>query len=280
MKRAAFIKNLLTLGAFAYLPKGIAKQYTRYYLLQSFVAGFQYYEGLSLLAEMKEGSLLELVREPENTFDSCAIALHYNGKKIGFIPQRKNRVLSKLIDAQALDLLAEITHLNAQTEAWENVRVAIYFLKEDAEVLPQAEYLTVLHTPNYQTIKLRNDHVQKVFVGESETVNTNWYAVLEDNSTNDGIYDIIHSSNVQPDYEYGKETGEYFIVNKQRIPLDEQILDIMNKAEAEMGELNELFHEEGFVVVTAEETEALVPKLSAIADVPDKLGRHFIELRF
>ena len=35
---------------------------------------------------MKEGDLSERVREQENKYDDCAIALHLRGRKIGCIP--------------------------------------------------------------------------------------------------------------------------------------------------------------------------------------------------
>ncbi len=61
--------------------------YKKYYLLQCFVRGFRFYEGPNLLGGMAEGHELELVREPDNEYDDCAIALYWNGKKIGFIPR-------------------------------------------------------------------------------------------------------------------------------------------------------------------------------------------------
>lgn len=39
-------------------------------------------------AGLAEGSLLEMVPEPSNKFDSNAVALHHNGKHLGYIPQR------------------------------------------------------------------------------------------------------------------------------------------------------------------------------------------------
>ena len=43
-----------------------------------------------MLHRMQEGDMLELVREPENKHDTCAVALRYNMKKIGYIPRAFN----------------------------------------------------------------------------------------------------------------------------------------------------------------------------------------------
>lgn len=75
-----------------------------------FVAGLKYYKGPRLLNNMKEGDMLEMVREPGNPYDTNAIALHWNRHKIGFEPAASNDILAKLLDADALELHAEITH--------------------------------------------------------------------------------------------------------------------------------------------------------------------------
>jgi hypothetical protein len=107
---------------------------------------------MSLLQKMNEGDLLQLVREPENEHDACAIALHWNGEKIGYIPRDENALLSRLIDANALELVAEITHLNKAVQPWENLHIAVSFLKETREnIPPQATYLTELSRPYYHS---------------------------------------------------------------------------------------------------------------------------------
>lgn len=287
IKRKAFVQNLITLGAFSFLPKSVEiKQYQKFYLLQCFVAGFRFYKGMELLNEMHEGDLLELKREPQNEHDECAIALFWNNEKIGFIPASENEVLSRLLDANVLQLLAEITHLNKGVEPWENLAIAIYFLKEIPPTgLPDnAEYLSQLVTPNYRTYKRSDNTITKVNVNDEDEFvyenNINWYQFLEDNRKNDSMYTIIHSSNVKPNYEYGKETGEYLIVNKKNIPAIDDVQKIVNRAENMMSELNELFDEDGYIAMTTQEAENLVKYISKIGDVADKLGRHYIELKF
>ena len=99
MNRSSFLKQLIASIAIGKLPVSLTKDFRKIYLLQCFVAGFRHYEGMKLPGCMKEDGLLELVREPENEYDDCAIALHLQGNKIGFIPASVNEMLSYLLDA-------------------------------------------------------------------------------------------------------------------------------------------------------------------------------------
>lgn len=174
MKRSDFIKNLLGLGAATIvLPSyNWIKQYDKFYLLQNFVRGFRYYKGPELLDEMKEGDMLELVREPENEYDQFAIALHFNKEKIGFVPAESNEILSKLLDIGLVELTAEITHLKKEAAAWENVAVAIYVLKEKepGETMSiEAQKHTVLETPEYYSVKNTGQKVTRFYIDETDT---------------------------------------------------------------------------------------------------------------
>jgi len=173
MKRSEFIKNLLGIGVGTILipSNSWIKQYDKFYLLQSFIRGFRYYEGPNLLDKMKEGDMLELVREPRNEHDASAIALHYNKEKIGYVPAESNEILSKLLDIGLIDLMAEITHLKREAAAWENVAVAIYVLKEKTgtETLSvEAHELTVLETPEYYSIKNEEAKITRFYLDEND----------------------------------------------------------------------------------------------------------------
>lgn len=153
MNRSAFLQKLITSFVVGKLPISLTKDFRKIYLLQCFVAGFRHYEGINLLGSMKEGHLLELKREPTNEYDACAIALYFQGKKIGFIPASINEMLSYLLDAEALSLFAVITHLEHYSQPWENVAVAVYFVQEVNKNLPaHASYLTRIEAPHYKTL--------------------------------------------------------------------------------------------------------------------------------
>lgn len=162
MNRSGFLKQLIASIAIGKLPISLTKDFRKIYLLQCFVAGFRHYEGMKLLDSMKEGDLLELVREPTNEYDDCAIALHLQGNKIGFIPSSVNEMLSYLLDADALSLFAVITHLERNSQPWENVAIAVYFIQEVNRELPaHASYLTRIEAPHYRTLGKRNEESKK-----------------------------------------------------------------------------------------------------------------------
>ena len=283
MQRKSFIQNMLALGAFSFLPANAFRHYQKFYLLQCFVAGFQFYKGKELLDQMKEGDLLELVRESKNSYDSCAIALHWNRQKIGFIPASENAVLSRLLDAGALELSSEITHLNKQVHAWENLSVAVHFLKElpTGQVPENIAYLTQLETPHYTSYKSGSNTITRLLRSKQNVENnTDWYDFLVKHRGNDSIYNIINSSDVLKNYKYGEETGAYLLLNKKRMPADDALQQLVKQAEQAIGTLDKLFDEDGYIVVATGEVEALIPKLEKIVNVTDKLGRHFIELKF
>jgi len=164
MVRKTFLKNLLAVSSIGILPDLPLKHYHKLYLLQCFVAGFKFYDGPTLLSNMQEGDQLELVREPNNKYDECAIALHWNNRKIGFIPATENELLSRLIDGQALDLIAEITHLNSQAPTWETMSISISFLKSmpNAEVPKDMKYLSCLETPQYISFSRKDGVISRM----------------------------------------------------------------------------------------------------------------------
>ncbi|HVY73619.1 MAG TPA: HIRAN domain-containing protein [Puia sp.] len=161
MDRSEFLKKLLASAAMGKLPLSLTKKFRKIYLLQCFVAGFRHYEGMQLLDQMKEDDLLELVREPANEHDVFAIALHWQGKKIGFLPAAVNETLSHLLDADALPLFAAITHLEKKSKPWETVAVAVYFIQEENKMLPaHAGYLTRIEAPHYRTLNRKKEEAE------------------------------------------------------------------------------------------------------------------------
>lgn len=172
MNRKGFISNLLGLGGLAVFPKQWIQSYTKVYLLQSFVAGFQYYNGPSLISSLKEGDLIDLEREPNNPYDKFAIAVYYNKEKLGFIPAKENKMLSRLIDSEAIEIFAEITHVEAKASSWESISVAIYLLRLDNTPLPaHTNYLTQLKEPQYKSLKTQERVYKILYPGEYFSAN-------------------------------------------------------------------------------------------------------------
>jgi hypothetical protein len=68
------------------------------------IAGFTYYDGVDVFNELKIGSELHFVVEPENKFDESAVAIYFRESKLGYVPQNKNKYISKFLYFGHVDL--------------------------------------------------------------------------------------------------------------------------------------------------------------------------------
>lgn len=69
-------------------------------LFDSYVAGTTHIKDESVFDDVKEGTKLVLLREPENRFDENAIlVLDEKKRKLGYIPEKDNIVFARLMDA-------------------------------------------------------------------------------------------------------------------------------------------------------------------------------------
>ena len=282
MKRIDFIKGLIAMGGMSFLSGKFveAKQFKKFYLLQSFVRGFRQYEGPALIDQMKEGDLLELVREPDNEYDPCAIALHWNNKKIGFVPAEDNDMLSKLLDIGVPELIAEIIFLKPEAAAWENVNIAIYVLKEipvSEQVPSSAAYLTELETPHYRTLKRADQTITRIRKSaDDELESVNAYQWLMKNAKHEDVKKLIGTSFDQS-VDYGKQV-DFLIVNKNRVP--PSFAEQLRALESELYNADQMFDEEGYLVLAVNKMGSYIDRISGMVNVADKLGRQFLELKF
>jgi hypothetical protein len=51
------------------------------------------------IAQMREGDEVRLVREPENKYDTWAVACHYLGLHVGYVPKQANPKIAAALDA-------------------------------------------------------------------------------------------------------------------------------------------------------------------------------------
>ncbi|MBL7904215.1 MAG: HIRAN domain-containing protein [Bacteroidales bacterium] len=282
MNRATFLKNVIGAFGLAVLPPLSYRHYRKLYLLQCFVRGFQYYAGPGLLDVMKEGSLLELVREPENEFDACAIALHFNNEKIGYIPAEFNEVLSRLLDAGVVEMIAEITHLNPDASTWENVHIAVSVLKETSEPLPEnAAYLTWLTTPEYHSVQLAENYIGRVKTnGRNILSGEDFYRELVENSETDEVYDLIHESFGNPEALEEVVDNSLLIVNRNKLPADLIMDELIEAIEEGVIELENIFDEKGYIVAQVDRLAELSSRIERFESVLDKSGSRFFEVVF
>lgn len=97
------------------------------FMYDDYIKGFKYYEGLRLIREIKEENELELVREYDNPYDDSAIAVYWEGNKLGFLPTQKNEVIANLLDHGVL-LKAEVVYTQPECEPWEMCFIAVRIL--------------------------------------------------------------------------------------------------------------------------------------------------------
>lgn len=91
------------------------------------VAGFSHWYGLEVIGDMKVGGKLDLVSEPDNPYDSQAVAVYFKGTKIGFVPESCNGTLSKLIFFGHGDVFeARIASVNTEKDPEHQVRMTIF----------------------------------------------------------------------------------------------------------------------------------------------------------
>lgn len=62
------------------------------------LAGFRHYDGAEFWRDMQAGDRLELVREPENPYDSGAIRVEWRGHMLGYVPRGDNAAVARQLD--------------------------------------------------------------------------------------------------------------------------------------------------------------------------------------
>ena len=98
------------------------------FLLECHVAGTTHVGDIDAKTkDLAEGDVLTLRRDPENKYDPLAIAV-YTAKqeRIGWVPQRKNSVFSRLMDAGKM-LYAKVASKElVEEDGWVDMRMKIY----------------------------------------------------------------------------------------------------------------------------------------------------------
>lgn len=91
------------------------------------IAGFQYWDGALVLDRLKVGKALELVPEPGNPYDPDAVALYYEGSKLGFVPRELNGNLAQLLAFGHTGVFeARVQQVAPERSPWHQVRVGLF----------------------------------------------------------------------------------------------------------------------------------------------------------
>lgn len=126
ISRRAFLKLSLLISSLFYLPiKNYAEERSkRVLLLETVIAGFQYYEGEKIWNYLKKGEILKLKREQTNPYDEKTIEIYWKNKKLGYIPRVDNSVIAQLMDRKN-ELIAYITWLKTSENPWERIGINV-----------------------------------------------------------------------------------------------------------------------------------------------------------
>ncbi len=123
MKRREFLKAIFA------IPIGVSllsfrRREKEITVLETVVAGFQYYEGEKVWKSLSAGTRLTLKREPENPYDEMAVAVYSGSRKLGYLPRMDNTTTAQLMDSGS-KAYAVITHTNRSDNPWERVSLKV-----------------------------------------------------------------------------------------------------------------------------------------------------------
>ena len=98
------------------------------------VAGFQYYQGPQIYSSLQAGQPLKLLREPDNPYDSKAIAIFtQTGNKLGYVPRTINTVPSGLMDG-GQELKARLLSVAIETHNFDPLIMEIFMVQPNQEI--------------------------------------------------------------------------------------------------------------------------------------------------
>lgn len=130
--RRGFLKLLGAAAVVPILPGVIlekpARNRTKIILVEDYIAGFQYYDGVKpeIAQAFRVSDILRLVREPQNRYDDQAIQIFTAaGDKLGYVPRAVNEIPARIAD-QGFTLEAEIVEIDLEAPTWEQVLVKVY----------------------------------------------------------------------------------------------------------------------------------------------------------
>jgi hypothetical protein len=94
-------------------------------LQRSPLAAFRHYDAREAWPELRVGEPLALAREPDNPYDSNAVRVEWQGRKLGYVPRRENAALAWGLD-RGTPLRARISALAEHPNPARRVRFEVY----------------------------------------------------------------------------------------------------------------------------------------------------------
>ncbi|MDH5631893.1 MAG: HIRAN domain-containing protein [Gammaproteobacteria bacterium] len=135
MKRRGFLGRLAGLAGLGFVAPQLpaaanpavpaASPKRRLILQHSPVAGFRYYNGPFLQADLRIGDELSLCREPGNPHDRRAVSVFLDNWKLGYVPRRHNVAVSQMLD-RGETLRAHICGLQQSDNPWKCLFIELW----------------------------------------------------------------------------------------------------------------------------------------------------------
>ncbi len=112
--------------------KSQIKNSRRVHFANFHVAGFSIYEGVLAFDKLKIGKKVTLKPDPGNQFDKYAVEICFEDHKLGFIPRRENKQISKLLQAGVNSFETRIQWIEAQAHPENQMGVIVYVVGKEA----------------------------------------------------------------------------------------------------------------------------------------------------
>ena len=85
-------------------------------------------DGVEAFAELKIGSPLKLLYEPDNGHDPQAVCIMYKDFKLGYVPRDQNKILHKLLKIGFKGLQARVQRISPEEHPEHQVAVVVHLV--------------------------------------------------------------------------------------------------------------------------------------------------------
>ncbi len=118
---------LITATLFAALAPAFAAPRLRVLVQRAPLAGFTHHEAPRVWTQLRVGAPLSLQREPDNPHDRRAIAVSWQGQKLGYLPRAENDAVSAAMDA-GTGVEARIGSLTDDADPRRRITIEVFVL--------------------------------------------------------------------------------------------------------------------------------------------------------
>lgn len=110
-----------------------------------YIAGFQYYDGASVMPQIEVGTQFQLIPESSNRYDEYAVAIYFEQAKLGYLPAEDNKFIHLLLRLGKIDnsdLVVMVQSLDTTKHPYKQILVGMFL--EGKSIfppgVPEAEY--------------------------------------------------------------------------------------------------------------------------------------------